>query len=40
MRDFLKSPEILDYTNDGTITPIRDALKIKKNLCNPFWELM
>jgi hypothetical protein len=26
----------MDY---GTITPIRNVLKIKKNLCNPFWNL-
>jgi hypothetical protein len=39
IRDFWKRPEISDYTDYGTITPIRNVLKIKKDLCNPFWNL-
>jgi hypothetical protein len=33
-----KNPEISDYTDYETITPIRNALKMKKNLCNHFLE--
>ncbi len=35
---FLK--EISDHEDDGVITPIKNALTIKKNLCNLFLESM
>ena len=34
LRDFLKSPEISDYTDYETITPIRNGVEIRKNSCN------
>ena len=33
---FLKNTETSDYNDYVTITPIRNILKIKENLCNHF----
>jgi len=36
--DFWRNPEIPDYTDYETITPIRNSTKLKKNLCNHLWK--
>jgi hypothetical protein len=38
LRDFWKSGEISDYTDQEPITPIGNSLKHKENLFNPILE--
>jgi hypothetical protein len=35
-RNFWRNPEIPDCTDFKAITPIRNLMKLKKNLCNHF----